>query len=485
MSKMYFPFNSIVVGGVADRAANAESFAAYFKGVIRNGVLFGEDSLKAETISGMNLRVLSGTAYINGKVYTTDEAEVITIETASATLGRIDRVVLRLSEADRLMELDVLKGTPASSPVAPALTRRADTYELCLAEVTVPAGATSILASYIKDTRASPDLCGWVTSLVQPDTFIYQCNGSNDNVTLKDYINMCLTLQDKVNIKIKGQFGYDGTRYTVNGNSYIFTCIGSDNNVTLDFSGCDISAHTNFLYAQNVTIKGMTVRAVGGSHVVSGNNASFIECDISGQFNQAAAIGLSLTGGRLISSIVNIYNSSGTATGIAGSGAYITDCDVSAQSNAASAYALDMMSCMAQGCIFYGKTASADTTASGNGAIATGQFMGCSFEGVGALKGQGFFLRAGYTLQASGCIFRGYTANAASGWGIGITGAASDAITVSLFGINCNQVALTGYTQTKSCLLTQGHGSIAGLFYTAIEVPTTIVSYGSFNRNRT
>lgn len=487
MSKMYFPFNSVVIGGVADRAANANDFAAYFKGLIKNGVLFGSASLKVAIDSGMSVKAQAGTAYINGKIYANDEAESITLDTASASLARIDRVVLRLDETSRLIEVAVLKGTPASSPTAPAITQEADIYELCLAEIRIPAGATSIAASYITDTRSDTEVCGWVTNLVQPvDDFVYQCNGSNDNIVLKTFIETCLALQDKVSIKIKGQFGYDSTRYTVDSTSYIFTYIGSGKSVTLDFSACgNIEAITNFIYAQNCTIKGLAVNATAGSHVIAGNNAAFIECTINGTFSQSAAAGYYLTNGcRLINSTAFVYNAAGTATGVSGSSIYISDCDISAESYTASAYGADITSSRANNSKFSGKTGSNATTASGNGAIASGQYTGCTFEGVGALKGQGLFLRDGYYLQATGCIFRGYTADATNGWGIGLTGAASDAITVSLFGINCNQVALTGYSQTESCKLTNGHGSIAGLFFTIMTVPDTIISYGSFNRNR-
>ncbi|MGN0695023.1 MAG: hypothetical protein ACI4LK_08985 [Lentihominibacter sp.] len=486
MSKISFPFNSIVIGGVADRAANAEDFAAYFKGLIKNGVLFKDTALKVTPGSGMILNVQAGTAYINGKIYANDEAESITIETASASLSRIDRVILRLDEVNRTINVSVLKGTAASSPTAPALTQGSDVYELCLAEVRVPAGATSLQAGYITDKRSDPNLCGWVANLVQPvDDFIYRCNGVNDNVLLKTFIDTCLQLQDNVSITVKGQFGYNSTRYTAGGNSYIFAYTGSNNNVTIDFASCgNIAADINLIYAQDITIKGLATNATGGGHIICGSNATFKDCSIKGQFAQEAAVAFLMTDSRLIGSKVSIKNTAGTSTGISGSYVSLTDCDISAESSTASAYGADMTSSRAQGCKFYGKTESNATTASGNGAIASGQYTCCTFEGVGAMKGQGLFLRASFFLQATECTLRGYTADTVNGWGIGLTGAASDAITVSLFGINCNQVELSGYSQTGSCKLAQGHGSIAGLFFTAMEVPTTIVSYGAFNRNR-
>lgn len=161
MAVTFFPFNSIVVDGVPDRPANAENLAAYLAGFFSNGVIMQEDTaLKVEAYSGMSVQIRAGMGNINGKTILADAAEIITLNTASASLNRIDRVVFRLDEVNRLMEFDVLTGTPAADPVAPELTQGADVYEMCLAEIIVPAGASEILINYITDTRADAELCG-------------------------------------------------------------------------------------------------------------------------------------------------------------------------------------------------------------------------------------------------------------------------------------------------------------------------------------
>ncbi|MGN0695026.1 MAG: hypothetical protein ACI4LK_09000 [Lentihominibacter sp.] len=162
MAVTYFPFNSIVVDGVPDRPANAENLAAYLAGFFSPGVLMQQDtSLQVSVSSGMNVQIHAGVGNINGKTILNTAAEIVPIEAASLTLDRIDRVIFRLDEVNRLMEFDVLKGTAASSPTAPALTQGADIYEMCLAEVRVPAGASEIIASYITDKRADSTLCGY------------------------------------------------------------------------------------------------------------------------------------------------------------------------------------------------------------------------------------------------------------------------------------------------------------------------------------
>ncbi len=54
--------------------------------------------------------------------------------------------------------LKSVTGTPATSPVAPALVRTDEVYQLCLAQVAVPAGSSVVGA--ITDTRANSGLCG-------------------------------------------------------------------------------------------------------------------------------------------------------------------------------------------------------------------------------------------------------------------------------------------------------------------------------------
>lgn len=180
MAVTFFPFNSIVVGGVADRPANAENLAAYLAGFFSNGVLMQQDtSLQVSVSSGMNVQIHAGVGNINGKTILNTAAEIVPIEAASLSLDRIDRVIFRLDEVNRLMEFDVLKGTAASSPTAPALTQGADIYEMCLAEVRVPAGASSIIASYITDTRADSALCGYSSIPGHMQDIAYGGTGAN------------------------------------------------------------------------------------------------------------------------------------------------------------------------------------------------------------------------------------------------------------------------------------------------------------------
>lgn len=168
MSISYFPFNSVVKGGIPDRAANAEDLAAYLKPFFTNGVILKESTaLQVYAGDGLSIQVKPGMGFVNGKIFISDATEIIEIETPGATQNRIDRIVLRLDEVNRLMELAVLKGELASEPTAPAITQNSEVYELCLADVFVGYAVTEIAQANITDTRADEELCGIVAAAMK------------------------------------------------------------------------------------------------------------------------------------------------------------------------------------------------------------------------------------------------------------------------------------------------------------------------------
>lgn len=85
---------------------------------------------------------------------------------ADPSLPRIDRIVMRYDAGARAASLQVLQGTASSTPTAPAISRTELIYDLCLAEITRPAGSTSITTGQIADTRLDEALCGIVRDSV-------------------------------------------------------------------------------------------------------------------------------------------------------------------------------------------------------------------------------------------------------------------------------------------------------------------------------
>jgi len=150
-----------------DRVYDASDFAAYFGSLVTNGVFYVvATNLQVSPGSGLAVSVAAGSAWINGYRYENTDALNLPLTTANGSNPRIDRIVVRLSMVSRSIQLAAVAGTPAASPLAPALTRTSDVYELGIADVLVPAAATSIAANNITDTRLNTSLCGLVNSLV-------------------------------------------------------------------------------------------------------------------------------------------------------------------------------------------------------------------------------------------------------------------------------------------------------------------------------
>ena len=105
--------------------------------------------------SGMQVKVRSGFAVVRGFAYqNTTNGQTVAIDTASSN-PRIDLIVLRLDPSANTIVLAVVKGTPATTPTAPALTQNDTTgiYEMEIGRVTVPALASVIAAGNVSDTR--------------------------------------------------------------------------------------------------------------------------------------------------------------------------------------------------------------------------------------------------------------------------------------------------------------------------------------------
>ncbi len=131
-----------------------------------SGVYSAEDDFAVSIAGDLSLTVSAGQAWVRpqrfrGRSIIMEQPTTLTLTAADPVRSRIDRVVLRYDAAARQTRLQVLEGTPDSaSPTAPAITRTALVYDLCLAEITRPAGSTAITAADVTDTRADEDICG-------------------------------------------------------------------------------------------------------------------------------------------------------------------------------------------------------------------------------------------------------------------------------------------------------------------------------------
>lgn len=157
-------FNSVS----GDRTYNADDMSNYWEGLISSGVI-ANPATSLQVIaegSDMTVKVQPGRAIIENRWLKSDAVETFTITAADGLLNRIDALVVRYSVFDRQIILALKNGTPATSPVAPAMTRTEATVEYCLATIYVAAGATKISQSNVTDTRPNRAVCGFVTNLV-------------------------------------------------------------------------------------------------------------------------------------------------------------------------------------------------------------------------------------------------------------------------------------------------------------------------------
>ena len=173
-------FNAkILENGSYDRVYLAENFADYFASFVGNGVFAKKmNSLQILADTGMNIKVKSGQAWINGYWYENDSDLILSVATAPTTGYRVDSVVLRYGVSDRTITCVVKQGS--QNVANPTPIRNSEYYELVLANIKVNAGKVSISSADIVDKRGDNSVCGFVTGVIdQIDTtdFYTQLNG--------------------------------------------------------------------------------------------------------------------------------------------------------------------------------------------------------------------------------------------------------------------------------------------------------------------
>ena len=145
---------------------DAADVAAYLAGRT-SGVFSSAEDFPVTAAGGLTVTVGAGRGWVHpsrftGYSITKREADTLTLPLADPSLPRIDRIVMRYDAGARAASLQVLQGTASSTPTAPAISRTELIYDLCLAEITRPAGSTAVTTGQITDTRLDEALCGIV-----------------------------------------------------------------------------------------------------------------------------------------------------------------------------------------------------------------------------------------------------------------------------------------------------------------------------------
>lgn len=151
-----------------DRKYNSLQFSSIFDGIISDGIYatYG-DYFLVSPVSGMNIKVGTGRAWLDHTWTLNDADYPMTVEAAEVVLKRIDTVIIEVDRSNngRINRLRILKGTPASTPVAPQLTKTESLKQYPLADILVEPNATEIVAANITNRIGTKDL-PWVAGII-------------------------------------------------------------------------------------------------------------------------------------------------------------------------------------------------------------------------------------------------------------------------------------------------------------------------------
>ncbi len=178
-----FPFDSHVTYDadgtpIYDRAVSSAPLRKLIKSLFSDGVLPNPSTnLQVSAATGMTVVVNPGFATCNGCLKLEETKRTLAVQASNTVYDRIDTVVLRLNDNDseRICDLYVKEGVPATSPVRPSLTRSVSVWELGLADLFIVKNSTAISNQRITDTRYESERCGIMSSISEFDTTtIYQ-----------------------------------------------------------------------------------------------------------------------------------------------------------------------------------------------------------------------------------------------------------------------------------------------------------------------
>ena len=153
-----------------------------------SGIFNGDDFSCSVTGADNNVTIGVGLGWIHnsrfsGKVVALKAALSLTLEIADSLYPRIDAVVIQFDANANQTEIVVKKGTAASSPAAPAVSRTESLYELHLYHIRREAGSVYITPGNITDLRLNESYCGLMADSVT------SINTAAINAQISDLIN--------------------------------------------------------------------------------------------------------------------------------------------------------------------------------------------------------------------------------------------------------------------------------------------------------
>lgn len=120
----------------------SEEFSSLIQGITGNGISANYLNEFAPTANGLDISIASGAAFVNGRWGYNSAAKTISLSPTTTTQKRIDRIVIELDVASRVIGLNTLVGTATSgTPTAPVLADN----QLAICSVLVANGSNTTL----------------------------------------------------------------------------------------------------------------------------------------------------------------------------------------------------------------------------------------------------------------------------------------------------------------------------------------------------
>ena len=163
-----------------DRTYSAEQFGALFNGIITDGIFHAVgEAFRVDAVGGAKIRVRSGRAWCRGTwVDNSGDHDMNSASNTSATLSRIDAVVLRFDKSSRANGVEYVQGVASASPQKPAMTNHAMMKDMPIAYIRRPPNATTVEPAHI-DQAVGTDAAPFITAPLQSisvDAVIGQLN---------------------------------------------------------------------------------------------------------------------------------------------------------------------------------------------------------------------------------------------------------------------------------------------------------------------
>ena len=133
----------------------SEEFSSLIEGITGNGISANYLNEFAPTANGLEISIASGAAFINGRWGYNSAAKTISLSPTTTTQKRIDRIVIELDVASRVIGLNTLVGTATTgTPTAPVLADN----QLAICSVLVANGSNTTLTDERVFTYSAADV---------------------------------------------------------------------------------------------------------------------------------------------------------------------------------------------------------------------------------------------------------------------------------------------------------------------------------------